>query len=201
MVIIMDIRLVMITSRSVTFELNDGGTYETKEKYRILLNGAERGTADTVITSLFDLKPDTEYELDVRREDGTSAGSLSFRTEEEFVTINVRELGAAGDGLSDDTGFIQAAIMACPSGSRVLIPRGKYKITSIFLKSGIHLEIAKGAELLAETDRDRFAKFRHMGRKSAADVCRNHFGNRRNRCETLWRGGHQRMRFGRKLVA
>ncbi len=157
--IIMDIRLVMITSRSVTFELNDGGTYETKEKYRILLNGAERGTADTVITSLFDLKPDTEYELDVRREDGTSAGSLSFRTEEEFVTINVRELGAAGDGLSDDTGFIQAAIMACPSGSRVLIPRGKYKITSIFLKSGIHLEIAKGAELLAETDRDRFAKF------------------------------------------
>ncbi len=156
---IMDIRLVMITSRSVTIKLNDGGTYETKEKYRILLNGAERGTADTVITSLFDLKPDTEYELDVRREDGTSAGSLSFRTEEEFVTINVRELGAAGDGLSDDTGFIQAAIMACPSGSRVLIPRGKYKITSIFLKSGIHLEIAKGAELLAETDRDRFAKF------------------------------------------
>ena len=88
---IMDIRLVMITSRSVTIKLNDGGTYETKEKYRMLLNGAERGTADTVITSLFDLKPDTEYELDVRREDGTSAGSLSFRTEEEFVTINVRE--------------------------------------------------------------------------------------------------------------
>lgn len=157
--VIMEIRLIMITARSATLELNDGGTYETKEKYHMLLNGVERGTAETVVTSLFDLKPDTSYTLDVRKEDGTDAGSISFRTDEEFVTINVRELGAAGDGLSDDTGFIQAAIMACPPKSRVLIPKGKYKITSIFLKSGISLEIAKGAELLAETDRNRFAKF------------------------------------------
>lgn len=98
----MEIRLIMITARSATLELNDGGTYETKEKYRMVLNGMERGTAETVVTSLFDLKPDTEYTLDVRKEDGTNAGSISFRTDEEFVTINVRELGAAGDGLSDD---------------------------------------------------------------------------------------------------
>lgn len=155
----MEIRLIMITARSATFELNDGGTYETKEKYRMLLNEEECGTAETVITSLFNLKPDTEYVLGLRKEDGTEAGSFSFRTEEEFVTINVKELGAAGDGLSDDTGFIQAAIMACPPKSRVLIPKGKYKITSVFLKSGINLEIAGGAELLAETDRNRFARF------------------------------------------
>lgn len=155
----MDIRLIMKTARSATFELNDGGTYETKEKYRLLLNRVEQRVADTVITTLFDLKPDTEYVLDVQREDGAEAGSISFRTDEEFVTINVKELGAAGDGVSDDTGFIQAAIMACPPKSRVLIPKGSYKITSIFLKSGINLEIAKGAELLAETDRNRFVKF------------------------------------------
>ena len=45
----MDIRLVMKTARSATIELNDGGTYETKERYRLLLNvrrggrGGERG--------------------------------------------------------------------------------------------------------------------------------------------------------------
>ncbi|MDE7276128.1 MAG: glycoside hydrolase family 28 protein, partial [Lachnospiraceae bacterium] len=155
----MDIRLIMKTARSATFELNDGGTYETKEKYRLLLNGIELRMADTVITSLFDLKPDTEYVLDVQSADGVGLGNISFRTEEEFVTINVKELGAAGDGVSDDTGFIQAAIMACPPKSRVLIPKGKYKITSIFLKSGLNLEIAKDAELLAETDRNRRAKF------------------------------------------
>ncbi|MCH5255645.1 MAG: glycoside hydrolase family 28 protein [Lachnospiraceae bacterium] len=155
----MDIRLIMKTSRSVTVELDDGGTYETFEKYRLFLNHEECMLTGTVITSIYDLKPGTEYLLEVRSIDGTNAGSINFKTEEEFVTINVKELGAVGDGVSDDTGFIQAAIMACPPKSRVLIPKGKYKITSIFLKSGINLEIAKGAELLAETDRNRFAKF------------------------------------------
>ena len=155
----MDIRLIMKTARSVTIELDDGGTYETFEKYRLFLNHEECMLTGTVITSIYDLKPGTEYLLEVRSIDGTNAGSINFKTEEEFVTINVKELGAVGDGVSDDTGFIQAAIMACPPKSRVLIPKGKYKITSIFLKSGINLEIAKGAELLAETDRNRFAKF------------------------------------------
>ncbi|MBD5452877.1 MAG: glycoside hydrolase family 28 protein [Lachnospiraceae bacterium] len=155
----MDIRLIMKTARSVTFELDDGGTYETVEKYRLFLNNVEQKETNTVITSLYDLKPDTEYVLDVQNQSGVSAGTASFRTDEEFVTINVKELGAVGDGVSDDTNFIQAAIMACPPKSRVLIPKGKYKITSVFLRSGINLEIAKGAELLAETDRNRFVKF------------------------------------------
>ena len=155
----MDIRLIMKTARSVTFELDDGGTYETVEKYRLFLNNVEQKETNTVITSLYDLKPDTEYVLDVQNQSGVSVGTASFRTDEEFVTINVKELGAVGDGVSDDTNFIQAAIMACPPKSRVLIPKGKYKITSVFLRSGINLEIAKGAELLAETDRNRFVKF------------------------------------------
>ena len=47
--------------------------------------------------------------------------------------------------------------MACPPESRVLIPAGTYKITSLFLKSGISVELAKGAELLADTDRSHYA--------------------------------------------
>lgn len=158
----MDIRLIMKTARSATVELNDGGVYKTIEAYRLFLNHTECKLTDTVITSIFDLKPDTEYVLDVQNKEDKVVGSLSFKTDEEFVTINVKELGAAGDGVSDDTGFIQAAIMACPPKSRVLIPKGKYSITSIFLKSDINLEIAKGAELLAQTDRNRFAKFPGM---------------------------------------
>ena len=155
----MDIRLIMTTARSATIELDDGGTYETFGEYRLTLNNEECISTNTVITSIYDLIPDTEYLLEVHNMDGVKEGSIKFRTDEEFVTINVKELGAVGDGVSDDTSFIQAAIMACPAKSRVLIPKGKYKITSIFLKSGINLEIAKGAELLAETDRYRFAKF------------------------------------------
>lgn len=158
----MEIRLIMKTARSATFELQDGGIYKTAEPYYLFVNGIEYRLTNTVITSIYDLCPDTAYLLEVRTAGGKAVGNLSFRTDEEFVTINVRELGAAGDGVSDDTGFIQAAIMACPPKSRVLIPRGKYRITSIFLKDGVNLEIAKGAELFAQTDRNRFAKFPGM---------------------------------------
>lgn len=148
----MEIRLVMKTARSVSLELDDGGIYKTKEVYRILVNGDEVKTTDTVITSLYGLKPDTDYEIGVEDAHGTRQGEIAFRTDYEFVTLNVRKFGAKGDGVSDDTTFIQAAIMACPPESRVLIPAGTYKITSLFLKSGISVELAKGAELLADTD-------------------------------------------------
>lgn len=155
----MEIRLIMRTARSVTVALHDGGTYETREPYRLFLNDKEQRETGTVVTSLYDLEPDTAYTLVAKNGKGEAVGQLSFRTEEESVTINVKDLGAAGDGVSDDTGFIQAAVMACPPMGRVLVPAGSYRITSIFLKSGIRLEIAKGAELLAETDRNRFARF------------------------------------------
>ena len=154
----MQISLVMKTARSATFLLDDGGIYHTKKEYKILLNNKEIKTTDTVVTSVFDLKPDTDYKMKVTHAEEVVAAA-EFTTDYEYVTLDVKKFGAKGDGRSDDTGFIQAAIMACPPKSRVLIPKGVYKITSIFLKSGLNLEIAKGAELKAETDRDRFAKF------------------------------------------
>lgn len=75
----MDIRLVMRTARSATFELNDGGIYETKMTYHLFLDQKEQKTTKTVIVSLFDLKPDTEYLLEAKNEEGQTAGSLYFR--------------------------------------------------------------------------------------------------------------------------
>ena len=146
----MQISLVMKTARSATFLLDDGGRYHTKKEYKILLNNKEIKTTDTVVTSVFDLKPDTDYEIKVTHAEEVVAAA-EFTTDYEYVTLDVKKFGAKGDGISDDTGFIQAAIMACPPKSRVLIPKGVYRITSIFLKSGLNLEIAKGAELKRQT--------------------------------------------------
>ena len=68
----------------------------------------------------------------------------------------IRDFGAYGDGEHDDTNAIQCAIMASKKNCRVYVPEGTYRISSIFLKDDLTLELAKGATLLAFTDRDKF---------------------------------------------
>ena len=150
----------MHTGRSATVELNDGGIYYTREKYEVWMNGKFVMTSGTVITNLFGLKPDTEYNLRVIcSKSRIEAGQLWFRTKKESFTLNVREFGAKGDGIWNDTSYIQAAILACPEDGRVLIPKGTYRIASLFLKSRINLELAKDAVLSALTEREQYPVF------------------------------------------
>lgn len=51
--------------------------------------------------------------------------------------------------------FIQAAILSCPKNSRVLVPKGTYKFTNLFLKSNMILELEEGAVLSAFTDKTK----------------------------------------------
>lgn len=151
----MELKRVINTSRSAVVELTDSGRYYTRMVYEIYLNGEKYMESDKVVTSLYGLTPDTEYEVWAVY-DGVKTAPVTFRTENEFVTLNVREFGAYGDGVHDDTNAIQCAIMACPKDSRVLVPAGIYKISSIFLKDNLTLELAEGAVLSAFTEREKF---------------------------------------------
>ncbi|MCM1193061.1 MAG: glycoside hydrolase family 28 protein [Butyrivibrio sp.] len=157
----MEVRQVMVTSRSAVIEISDGGKYFTKGQYRILINGREALLADKTIVSLYDLKPENDYAVEVYA-GAEKQGGLKLRTAREFVTLDVRRFGAKGDGIQDDTHAIQAAILACPKDSRVLIPAGTYRITSLFLKSHTRIELAEGAELKAFTEREKFPVFPGM---------------------------------------
>lgn len=154
----MEILHVMHTARNAVIEIRDGGRYFTTKPYRILVNGKEHMTAEKTIASICGLKPDTDYLAEVYDQQ-IKLGEVRFHTDEEFVTLDVTKFGAKGDGVQDDTHFIQAAVMACPKNSRVYIPAGVYRITSLFLKSHIRIELAEGAELKADTDRTRFPVF------------------------------------------
>lgn len=153
------LKVLMKSPRSVSFEIQDGGYYYTIGTYQIFLNGKRAGETRKVVTSLFDLKPETVYHLQILNEDGICLAETEFTTEYEFVTLNVKDFGAKGDGISNDTSFIQAAILSCPENGRVLVPAGVYKITSLFLKSNLRLELAEGAELSADTIRENFPRF------------------------------------------
>jgi hypothetical protein len=66
--------------------------------------------------------------------------------------INVRRMGVVGDGQSDDTDALQAAMDAAPPGSTVYIPAGDYWIDaskSIRPRSGIRLSLDPQATLRA----------------------------------------------------
>lgn len=153
----MKISCIFKTARCATIEIEDGSIFETEGQYEIYINDILYETTNRVITSIYGLKPDTLYRIRVVKEDEEACAEVT--TDWEFVTLNVRDFGAKGDGVQDDTRFIQAAVMACPKDGRVLIPAGIYRIGSLFLKDNLRLELDKGAVLSAMTDRSEYPVF------------------------------------------
>jgi exo-poly-alpha-galacturonosidase len=126
------------------------------------------------------LSPSTMYTFVVRNlyTDGTESGnsvSLKWGTAATPVVINVTDApyNAVGDGATtiiwtdsstvswsqtgtDNTAAIQAAIDACPSGGKVLIPAsGSTKAFisgALFFKSNMTFEVADGVTLMGSTD-------------------------------------------------
>ena len=150
-----EIKKLFVSCRSVTVEIPDGGLYHTQKPYRVLVNGREHGTADTVVYSVYGLWPDTAYTVTFLDGDA-EVGAIAFCTEKESYALDVRRFGAVGDGVHDDTAAIQAAINCCPEKGRVLIPAGEYLVTPLFLRSRITIEIQKAATLRLCTDRAKF---------------------------------------------
>lgn len=68
--------------------------------------------------------------------------------------FDVRDYGAAGDGVRKETAAIQKAVDACAKagGGTVLVPAGRYLTGAIDLRSNCALDIDGGARVLASPD-------------------------------------------------
>jgi polygalacturonase len=145
---------IYASSCSAAFELENDLCYESPEEYSIYLNGKQiEGSFGENVFSVFDLSPDTEYSVCTSLDERP----LVFRTKKESCCVSVRDFGAAGNGIKDDTKAIQAAILTCPEGGRIRIPEGTYLITPLILKSHITIEIVKGAVLIGSTNENDYA--------------------------------------------
>lgn len=137
---------LFVSATSACFELINKNPYYSPERYKVILNGVEESAErNTNVFSLFNLLPDTRYTVKT-----TLGGEVTFVTPSETACIDLKSTGAKGDGVFDDTFFLQTAIDLCPEGGRVLVPEGTYKIRPVQLKSGITLELKKGAVLLGD---------------------------------------------------
>ena len=150
----MIIRLLFVSGTSACFELDNDRPYYAPEKAAVYLNGEKQFDTETNVFSLFDLKPDTRYRLDVQTE--SEAESIVFQTKQESFAADVRQFGAVGDGVHDDTHAVQSALHFLPDHSRLYFPRGVYLCRPLALRSHITLEFDEGAVLLGSADRQQY---------------------------------------------
>lgn len=150
----MEINIVLINSRSFTFEINNEDKFYLKKRLGVKV-GQQSFEIEKTVNSVYGLEPETSYVLEIY--DGNLLlQKVELMTESESFSLNVRRFGVKGDGVSNDTLPLQTAIMSCPKNGRVYIPEGKYLVTSLFLKSDITIELDVGAEILEDTNRDNF---------------------------------------------
>jgi polygalacturonase len=74
-------------------------------------------------------------------------------------TFDVRELGAKGDGTTDDTAAIQKALDACKgTGGTVKFPAGNYLTGPLSLRTKTTVFLDAGATILASTNQAIYLK-------------------------------------------
>lgn len=142
-------------SSSACFELESSRPYYAPEEYTVCVDGVQVLRGDANVFSLFSLTPEREYEIAVRLASGGEE-RVQVRTRSERCCVSVRDFGAAGDGIHEDTVAIQAAINFLPEGGRLFFPPGTYLTLPLALKSHITLELSEGATLLGSTERERY---------------------------------------------
>lgn len=148
------LQLLYAGTTSACFEWVNDNPYYAPEPYTVYLNGTRIFGAETNVFSLFDLIPDTAYVVTAKTD--FMQEEVSFQTKKETCVINVRAFGAKGDGITEDTASIQAALSFLPEGGRLYFPEGTYLTLPLALRSHITLEFAQGAVLLGSTDRERY---------------------------------------------
>lgn len=97
----MELKLIWKHARAAVLECCEGSIYEMAQPCQIYLNGEFYKETKQVVNVLYDLEPEKEYCVAVQK--GEEKSEIVFCTEAQDYTLNVRDFGAKGDGIQDDT--------------------------------------------------------------------------------------------------
>ena len=145
----MECKLLSVTAFGFVFELENERCYYTDE-YEIYLNGEFHRRANTNVVSIFSLKCDTNYSVEIK-----GLAAFEVRTKKPEFLINVKDYNATGDGTTDDTSAVNLAIYTAPEGATVYFPKGDYVVDQVLLKSHVDIYLARDAVLRQNTDRKK----------------------------------------------
>ena len=148
------IDILLITARSVTLEIRNGQPWQSRQAHVLWVDGVPTRRSWHNVITLTGLQPGRSHRVEVFS--GGERQVLNLRTPEEQWRLDVRAFGAVGDGIHDDTAALQAAIMACPVGGSVVLPKGDWLSGPLFLKSDMNLHLDHGACLLGHPDIGRW---------------------------------------------
>lgn len=172
----MKFSVIRTYTRAATIELESDTRYVASEGVSVILNGEPVMSPSANVFTLFSLEPGTAYTLEVTGPDG-QRDSASFSTKEESVFINVKDIGASGDGQTDDTEAFSAAIAMCPEDGTVYVPEGIYSVRPLFMKSHMTLYLGKGARLLASSRQADYPVLPGIVRKTGKWEQEDNFGS------------------------
>lgn len=128
---------------SAYYDQNDNYLYNANNGDK--LNSAILGTFTTTNGKISNFKPYHTFQaVDYNDFANTkfvtnSTNTLRTLAERFENVINVKEFGAVGDGVTDDTSAISAAMEKANSGDVVFFPNGTYKVSTINIRKRLNL--------------------------------------------------------------
>lgn len=111
--------------------------------------------ANDVVSSLKDHTSGSSFDPTLWSLSATFAevGALATKVDKGTLVVSVRDYGAKGDGIADDTAAITAALSAAGSSTVVFLPAGRYLVSAtLTLRSGTQLRgVSAAATTLVAT--------------------------------------------------